>query len=312
MKSAEASKIVEAERVALEEEAKTFSQKARYTDFLTPEDYVLLEEARKQDAAGRGGAAGPSGERRGGERERQAGKARPAAKRKAPKKKPREKQVDDDSLAQTRIKTLQHSEAPDPRVRKKIPAEGASVAVAEPQSRTEQRRRRRAERAATRVQWKERGGGAGPKEAYVEDSVGQMLVNAGSAKLLTPKEELECATCIKEKIEWERVREVLAAEAGRPVGLDELAESLGMAPTQFREKWALGDQAKDLMVRSNLRLVVSVAKKYVGRNMDFTDLVQVSTCAATGRQGYAEMPAVCWAAAPLLRCACCSATRTAA
>lgn len=88
---------------------------------------------------------------------------------------------------------------------------------------------------------------------------------------------------VQEKIEWERVREVLAEELGRPVSLDELAESLGMASTVFREKWAGGDLAKDLMVRSNLRLVVSVAKKYVGRNMEFTDLVQVSRPA--GRRG---------------------------
>ena len=44
---------------------------------------------------------------------------------------------------------------------------------------------------------------------------------------------------------------------------------------KLAERMANGDQeAKDILVKSNLRLVVSIAKRYVGRGMFFLDLIQ--------------------------------------
>lgn len=42
----------------------------------------------------------------------------------------------------------------------------------------------------------------------------------------------------------------------------------------LNEKIVLGDDAKQLLISSNLRLVVSIAKKYSGRGMQFLDLIQ--------------------------------------
>lgn len=51
---------------------------------------------------------------------------------------------------------------------------------------------------------------------------------------------------------------------GRDPSMEEQAEDAGMGLRQFEGRWRQGLQAKQMMVHANLRLVVSICKKFRG------------------------------------------------
>jgi RNA polymerase primary sigma factor len=93
------------------------------------------------------------------------------------------------------------------------------------------------------------------------DSVRLYLQEIGETDLLTMQEEVWLA---------KRMERGLAAE-------DRLASDLSLSP-EDREEFEYdrkdGEDAREHLIRANLRLVVSVAKKYVGRGLSFLDLIQ--------------------------------------
>ena len=94
------------------------------------------------------------------------------------------------------------------------------------------------------------------------DPVRQYLQEIGRVKLLTLEEEISLARRIEE------------GEAAR-AELDTNAEAYGERD-QRRLKRVVedGDLARQHLIEANLRLVVSIAKKYNGRGMSFLDLIQ--------------------------------------
>jgi RNA polymerase nonessential primary-like sigma factor len=76
----------------------------------------------------------------------------------------------------------------------------------------------------------------------------------------------------------EDLRQELRLRSGDQEPSDaKLAAEAGLNPAQLRRRLQLGRRAKERMVAANLRLVVSVAKKYTRRNMELLDLIQEGT-----------------------------------
>ena len=104
----------------------------------------------------------------------------------------------------------------------------------------------------------------------IDDPVRMYLKEIGKVNLLTPDEEIQLA---QDMGAGDAAREQLAEiEKARKNG-----EEVSLAQEEEKElKRAIrkGEAAKQRLAEANLRLVVSIAKRYVGRGMLFLDLIQ--------------------------------------
>lgn len=112
------------------------------------------------------------------------------------------------------------------------------------------------------------------KKQYTEDSIRLYLQEIGRIRLLRADEEIELARKIADLLELEQIREELTFHLDRDPLESEWAQAVGMELLGFKRRLHGGRRAKEKMVQSNLRLVVSIAKKYMNRGLSFQDLIQ--------------------------------------
>tara|TARA_B100000029_G_scaffold475948_1_gene519660 strand:+ start:672 stop:2003 length:1332 start_codon:yes stop_codon:yes gene_type:complete len=114
----------------------------------------------------------------------------------------------------------------------------------------------------------------GPKGVYTEDSIRVYLQEIGRIRLLRPDEEIELARKIADLLQLEELAAQFESENDHYPTTKEWAALVEMPLIRFRRRLMLGRRAKEKMVQSNLRLVVSIAKKYMNRGLSFQDLIQ--------------------------------------
>lgn len=97
----------------------------------------------------------------------------------------------------------------------------------------------------------------------------------GEHELLTADEELELSRLTHLMLDLEKQRDELELELdGRAIGDHELAARLERPVDELKKQLRSGYQARERMLMCNLRLVVSIAKRYMNQGLSMEDLIQ--------------------------------------
>ena len=102
----------------------------------------------------------------------------------------------------------------------------------------------------------------------IDDPVRMYLKEIGKVALLTPEEEVNLAQAMSAGNEAEEKLAELRRQREEGQEIDPALEAA------LRKQYRAGETAKQKLAEANLRLVVSIAKRYVGRGMLFLDLIQ--------------------------------------
>lgn len=141
------------------------------------------------------------------------------------------------------------------------------------------RRVRAAEKAASSVISLRSGSSSRRKRASLQDvdysdPLRYLRGTTSTSRLLTAREELELSEGIQDLLKLEKLQEELAERCGGQPTFGQWAAAAGIDQKTLRRRLNYGVLCKDKMIKSNIRLVISIAKNYQGAGMNLQDLVQ--------------------------------------
>ncbi|MFS8894703.1 sigma-70 family RNA polymerase sigma factor [Synechococcus sp. O70.1] len=113
-----------------------------------------------------------------------------------------------------------------------------------------------------------------PESLDLQDAVGRFLKIIGRYSLLSPEEELRLAYQVQRMM-------ALLEQRRQDESLEDWSRRVGIPVEELQRILQEGEAAKRRMVECNLRLVVSIAKRYRNRGLPFLDLIQEGTIGLT-------------------------------
>ena len=109
------------------------------------------------------------------------------------------------------------------------------------------------------------------------DTVRSYLREIGRVPLLTHEQEIIYGKQVNALVALQDLRSSLTLQIGRSPTVLEWASAAELDAATLSDRVKQGERAKRRMIEANLRLVVSVAKKYQKRDVDLMDLIQEGT-----------------------------------
>ena len=99
------------------------------------------------------------------------------------------------------------------------------------------------------------------------DLVRSYLRDIGRVPLLSHEQEITLGRQVQEYMQVERAELEIIELTGDKPSIEDLSNKLNLSTSIIKKRLRAGQRAKERMVAANLRLVVSVAKKYTKRNL---------------------------------------------